>query len=446
MRLRSSLTKAAAAGLGGFALWCILDVLTIDAVPDRGKPFGIGSGIAHAGDDDDDDDDRPRLSPGRFRPPGLSGMPIPRLFAPHATPRRARRAPEPRISDHEWIATGITDDDVARLRDAGFTVVAQRRLTLLPEITARLRPPRRLSARRAQQQLRSLLPTALLDRNHLYRPSARPCRADTCFAYEGPAAPPVDTCVARGTVGMIDTRVDTAHPALRGHAIETEGRLGPDYRQSGAAHGTDVAILLASGAARGADFKLVAIDAFHGRRAGDSADSFDIVSALDRLAARSVAVANLSLSGPTNAILDRAGTEATRRGMIIVAAAGNDGPSSPPRYPAAYPWAVAVTALDRRDNVYARAVRGPHIAFAAPGVRVQLPDEALQPGALRSGTSYAAPRVTAALSARRAALAAEASADAVAALAAHAKDLGAPGRDPVFGWGRLMSGTACPTP
>jgi subtilisin family serine protease len=173
------------------------------------------------------------------------------------------------------------------------------------------------------------------------------------------------------------------------------------------------------------------------------ADSFDIVAALDRLAARGVPIVNLSFAGPANRLLERAGAEATRGGMLIVAAAGNDGPSSPPRYPAAYDWAVAVTAVDRRDNVYVRAVRGPHIAFAAPGVRIQLPDRALRPGPLRSGTSYAAPLVTAALSVRRAT--ATPSSNVVAALAADATDIGAPGRDPVFGWGLIDTRKACPS-
>jgi hypothetical protein len=437
MRILSYVAQTAVAGFVGFVAWCALDILTFGAVKDRGKPASIFAGPALA-EDDDDDDDRPRFSRGGLRMPGFSGLPIPRF----SLSRRARRALEP---SREWIAAGIRDTDIDRLRSAGFTIVAQRRLGLLPEITVRLRGPRNLSTRRAQQQLRTLIPSALLDGNHLYRPSGRPCRADTCFAYVVPTTPLVGACTARGTVGMIDTGIDKNHPALTGLAIETESALGPDHRPSRSDHGTEVAILLASGTARVRDFKLVAIDAFHRRGGGDSADSFDIVTALDRLAAKSVTVANLSLSGPTNAILERAGAEATKRGMIIVAAAGNDGPSSPPRYPAAYQWAVAVTAVDRSDNVYPRAVRGPHIAFAAPGVRVQLPNDALQPGPLRSGTSYAAPQVTAALSARRAATTGEASRNVVAALAADAKDLGAPGRDPVFGWGRLISGKACLT-
>jgi hypothetical protein len=422
--------RAILAGLLAFAVCCLVDVMSADTW--SGK--GIVAGQVLAGDDDDDD--RPRLS--RQRPRfSVPRQSVPRQARPvhRATPPRAAGAAGP-----EWVAAGLTNEDVARLEAAGFAVLAQRRLALLPGLTARLRAPRNLSERRAQQQLQTLIPAAILDRNHLYRASARPCRADTCFPYEGPTVSHRDVCAARGTIGMIDTGIDARHPALAGIDIDTETIHGPDYRASRPDHGTEIAILIA-GAAPTPDLKLVAIDAFHRSRGGDMADSFDIVAALDRLVARGVSIANLSFTGPANALLNHAGTDATQRGMLIVAAAGNDGPSSPPRYPAAYDWAVAVTAVDRRDDVYARAVRGPHIAFAAPGVRVQLPDRAMRPGPLRSGTSYAAPLVTAALSIRRAA--AKASPDVVAALAADAKDIGAPGRDPVFGWGLINKRQAC---
>jgi hypothetical protein len=409
-------------GISAFFACCLADIAMVaDVAPN----LGMLTGPALA-DDDDDDDDRPRFS-----------RPRPR-FSP---PRRAR--PAPRIIGREWVAAGVTDSDVARLQAAGYAVVAQRRLAILPGITVRLRAPGRLSERRAQQQLQALIPGALLDRNHLYRANSRPCRADTCFPYEGSAAFFAGICPARGAIGIIDTRIDVTHPALAGLALETETMHGPGYQASRSGHGTEIAILMASGAVRKTDLKILAIDVFHRNRRGDTADAYDIVAALDRLVARAVVVANLSFAGPANALLQDAGANATRRGMLIVAAAGNDGPSSPARFPAAYDWAVAVTAVDRRNNVYARAVRGPHIAFAAPGVRVQLPDRAMRPGPLRSGTSYAAPHVTAALSVRRAAT--QASSDVVAALAAEAKDIGAPGRDPVFGWGLIDGRNACPT-
>ncbi|MBK6454031.1 MAG: hypothetical protein IPF84_16605 [Proteobacteria bacterium] len=70
---------------------------------------------------------------------------------------------------------------------------------------------------------------------------------------------------------------------------------------------------------------------------------------------QSVPVINVSLVGPPNVLLQRAIQMALARGHLIVAAVGNDGPSAPPLYPAAYPGVVAVTAVDRADKVLIEA-------------------------------------------------------------------------------------------
>ncbi len=62
--------------------------------------------------------------------------------------------------------------------------------------------------------------------------------------------------------------------------------------------------------------------------------------------------------------------------MVLIAAAGNAGPKSPPLFPAADPNVIAVTATDLDDKVFSGANRGKHIAVAAPGVDVL----ALSPG------------------------------------------------------------------
>jgi subtilisin family serine protease len=59
--------------------------------------------------------------------------------------------------------------------------------------------------------------------------------------------------------------------------------------------------------------------------------------------------------------------------MVLIAAAGNAGPNSPPEFPGAYPSVIAVTATDSRDVLYPGANRGNYIAVAAPGVDVLVP-------------------------------------------------------------------------
>jgi subtilisin family serine protease len=97
-----------------------------------------------------------------------------------------------------------------------------------------------------------------------------------------------------------------------------------------------------------------------------------------------------------------------------------------------------VTGVDGAQRVLPEAGRGAHVAFAAPGaVHAAAPGAGLVPV---RGTSYAAPQVAALLARRLAEPDAGAAAAAVAALAREALDLGAPGRDPVYGWGLVGAG------
>jgi minor extracellular protease Epr len=115
---------------------------------------------------------------------------------------------------------------------------------------------------------------------------------------------------------------------------------------------------------------------------------------------------------------------------------GNEGPQAPPQYPAAYDDVVGVTAVDSKYRVYLYANQGNYVDFAAPGVETTVANAA---GAKEtvSGTSYAAPIVTVAF-ARLVNRPDKALVDAaMRTLAGQAQDLGAPGRDPIFGHGLI---------
>jgi len=130
---------------------------------------------------------------------------------------------------------------------------------------------------------------------------------------------------------------------------------------------------------------------------------------------------------------------------VIVAAAGNNGAAAEPSYPAAYPGVVAVTAVDRDLNVYRRATRGPYVDLSAPGVNVWTAS-AQGNGMLRTGTSYAVPFVSAAAGL---VLASNPELDAKAVrarLEESARDLGQPGRDPIFGFGLIQMAGLCKQP
>lgn len=119
--------------------------------------------------------------------------------------------------------------------------------------------------------------------------------------------------------------------------------------------------------------------------------------------------------------------------MVIVAAVGKGGASSPAMFPAALPNVAAVTAVDADGRIFRNAVRGPHVDFAAPSVDIFLPSMA--GGRYATGTSMAAPFVTARLAAR-----AERNPN---ALRSTVVDLGFPGRDPIYGFGLVQAAGAC---
>ncbi len=104
-------------------------------------------------------------------------------------------------------------------------------------------------------------------------------------------------------------------------------------------------------------------------------------------------VINMSFAGPRDPILQQAMKRLTDQGIILIAAAGNAGPKSPPLYPGADPSVIAVSATDVDDKTYKNANRGKYVAIAAPGVDILVP--APEGGyQLTTGTSVAAAHIS----------------------------------------------------
>lgn len=386
-----------------------------------------------------------------------------RLVLPwDARPRRAMRA-----RAAEYVLSGIEATQAQTLRDRGFRVVAERSLSGGRGSLLRVTAPGRISKQRALAALREIAPGRPVDENSLYlqRFRMQGGRSASRNTFLDPLATvawrSLENCGDLGAIGLVDTGIDADHTGLASKRLEVITQRSPDRQASSKRHGTAVAtLLLGDGVFSGVAPKarIVAVDAFHSKSGVDQIDTFDLVSAMDTLVERGVAVINLSLAGPSNEVLDAEGKRVQARGVIVVAASGNDGPAVKPRYPAAYPWAIAATAVDKNLVVYKRAVRGPHIRLAAPGVDLALRDG---DGKLRqhTGTSFAAPFVAARLAlvhlGRQVRLAeaadpptndldsARATEASVAALISQAVDLGEPGKDIVYGDGLVQFGSAC---
>ena len=198
-------------------------------------------------------------------------------------------------------------------------------------------------------------------------------------------------------IAVIDTGIDYAHPDLAGKVI-----LGPDVANGDAdpidphGHGTAVAGIAAARAGNGLgiagvcpDCTLMAIKVV--RDGSTEATKFDTAQGIVWAADNGADVINLSLSGPADSPLQRdAVAYAAARGVVLVAAAGNDGDAKL-QYPAAYEDVIAVAASTDRDRLASFSTRGDWVDLAAPGTRLL----ATAAGAYArvSGTSFSAPIV-----------------------------------------------------
>ena len=249
--------------------------------------------------------------------------------------------------------------------------------------------------------------------------------------------------IARGRgvkVAVIDSGVDQSHPALA-DAISRSFNAAGDRGKEIGSHGTAIAgILKAQGLLKGVApaAELLAVRAFFSNGAGGEEQSSTaiIMRALDWAVRHEARIVNMSFAGPRDAAVEEAVSAARKRGVILVAAAGNGGPDAAPAYPAAYQDVIAVTATDTQDRLYGKANRGPYIDIAAPGVDIFVvaPARAYRHS---SGTSLAAAHVSgivALLLERDASLDGAEVAD---ILKQGAADLGKPGLDPDFGAGRV---------
>jgi hypothetical protein len=238
-------------------------------------------------------------------------------------------------------------------------------------------------------------------------------------------------------VAVIDSGIDTSHPEIAGNIADSFDAVGS--KDGPHAHGTAMAgVIIAhaklTGVAPAAH--ILAVRAFDSSSAGAGAESTTLVllKAIDWAVAHGARVINMSFAGPTDPEIARALAAARKKGVVLVAAAGNAGPKSPPLFPASDANVIAVTAIGADDKLLAVANRGKHIALAAPGVDIlaAAPQGAYQ---LTSGTSVAAAHVSglvALLIERKPDL----KPDAVRKiLLSTATDLGPKGRDDQFGAG-----------
>lgn len=345
----------------------------------------------------------------------------------------------------EYVMAGAANEVAAAAAAAvarGASVLREERLGSIGVSMAVLDLAGQMSADDLRRLLRENGLRVTLARNSTYQ------MADSARVYAGAmiGADLGRPCVLSAPVliGLVDGPVDQDSAALMGVDILSHSVLDEGEKPATPEHATALAGLIASpgsgdfpaGVAPGA--KLLSAVAFANRGGRNLAQMDRIAAALDWLAGQGVAIVNLSLAGPPNETLAYVLGGFADRGLILIAATGNDG-ADRVAFPASDPNVLGVSAVDALARPYPMANRGAEVDFVAPGVEV-LVDEGRKRG-YRSGTSYASAIATGVVAhlfagGRRPA------ADILDRLRSDAKDLGAPGFDSRFGWG-LMQLTGC---
>ncbi|WP_322797865.1 S8 family peptidase [Thermoflexus sp.] len=249
-------------------------------------------------------------------------------------------------------------------------------------------------------------------------------------------------------IAVIDTGVDYTHPDLSSSRIW----LGYDFvnddpdPMDDEGHGTHVAGIAGANTNNGIGIAgvcwrcdLLAVKVLNVLGRGWVTDvAAGIRYAVDWGAASGKrTIINLSLGGPSSSsVLADAVSYARSRGALLVAAAGNKNTSAPD-YPAAYPGVIGVSATDSDDQRASFSNYGSYVDIAAPGEGIlsTYPPSVLY--LMMSGTSMAAPHVAGVAGlvwSRKLTLS---PGEVCTLLLSTADDLGAPGRDDVYGYGRL---------
>ena len=148
-------------------------------------------------------------------------------------------------------------------------------------------------------------------------------------------------------VGVIDSGIDRKHPDLVGTVAATFDVLGPHEAHF---HGTAMAGAIAAHGRLMGVAPQVRLLAVRSLDADGQGTTLSIVDGVEWAVARGARVLNMSFAGPNDPLLRQHVAAVHGRGVVMVAAAGNEGPGSAPLYPAADPHVIAVTATDADED------------------------------------------------------------------------------------------------
>lgn len=332
-----------------------------------------------------------------------------------------------------------------QLSSYGLTAKKRKLLKHLSLVITTYRVPADVDLQQTTIKIRQTYPNMWTDVNHRYtlqgnNNDTRSAKAMIHWTNN------ISQCGKGLRIGMIDTEINTMHPALKTQNIISHTVLTHGIKKANKDHGTAIATILVgsnnaktfSGMLPSAGLYSVSVFRQRDENHVDTTAEW-IISAIDWLLSQNVQVINISIGGPYNALVEIAIQRTIKSGVAVIAAAGNNGANAPAVYPAAQAGVIAVTAVDSEMVVFSKANQGQYIDFAAPGVEIWAGNENGE-GKFVSGTSFSAPFVTASIANI---IGKHGIKQAYSNLQKNAKDLGKKGKDKQFGWGLVQASGIC---
>lgn len=247
-------------------------------------------------------------------------------------------------------------------------------------------------------------------------------------------------------VAVVDTGIDYNHTDLKANY-----KSGVSFVPGAATplddhgHGTHCAGTIAA-AINGAGVVGVAPSAYlyavKVLNSSGSGSYSQIISGIDWCIQNKMHIVSMSLGGSGGSTaLESICNTAWSKGLLLVAAAGNSGAPTPPAtstvgYPGKYKNVIAVSAIDSANALASFSSRGPEVDLCAPGVSVLSTTKGGGYGNM-SGTSMACPHVAGAAAVVWGAHRFASNEQIWNLLAYYVDNLGAPGWDALFGYGRV---------
>jgi thermitase len=191
---------------------------------------------------------------------------------------------------------------------------------------------------------------------------------------QAPQAWDVTTGSPYVSVAILDTGIDLSHPDLWGKIIASVNFSSSTTDSDMYGHGTHVAGIVAAATNNGVGVAGIGYNSslINVKVLGDdgSGSYAAVANGIIWAADHGARVINMSLGGTMySATLESAVNYAWSKGVVVVAAAGNDC-SGNPSYPAAYSNTVAVAATNADDTLASFSNRGDWVDISAPGVSI----------------------------------------------------------------------------